>query len=193
MSIKIEIASPRSEWAVEFADLAMPIRNALGELALSIDHIGSTSVPGLPAKDIIDIQVTVGTLDDIQSVHALESIGYAIRTDIVADHVPPGANPSPELWRKRYFRAPEGQRPTHLHMRLLGLPNQRYPILFRDYLRSHPAAAATYAQIKTCLARLHPYDVDAYYDIKDPVCDLIVQSAEIWAVSVGWQPGASDA
>lgn len=193
MSSKIEIVAPNPEWAREFAELAAPIRHALGELSLGIDHIGSTSVPGLPAKDIIDLQVTVRSLDDTQAVQALEGIGYICRDDIVNDHVPPGADSAPELWQKRYFRAPEGQRPTHLHMRQLGLPNQRYPILFRDYLRSNPAAAATYAQIKTALARLHPDDVDAYYDIKDPVCDLIMQSAEIWAEGVNWQPGTGDA
>jgi GrpB-like predicted nucleotidyltransferase (UPF0157 family) len=66
-------------------------------------------------------------------------------------------------------------------------------VLFRDYLRTHPVAADAYAQVKLALARLHPTDVDAYYDVKDPVCDLIMQSAEQWAKVVSWEPGASDA
>lgn len=193
MSTRIAIVPSRDEWAGEFVDLAAPIRRSLGGLALSIDHIGSTSVPGLTAKDVIDIQVTVCTLNDIRPVEVLERLRYICREDIVDDHIPPRANPDPDLWRKRYFREPENQRPTHLHMRQLGLPNQRYPILFRDYLRSHPASAATYAQIKFALARLHPTDVDAYYDIKDPVCDLIIQAAEFWAEINGWKPGAGDA
>jgi len=180
-------------WPNEFMELATPLREALADLALRIDHIGSTSVPGLPAKDVIDIQVTVATLDGRAISKALETVGYTRRIDIDRDHVPPGADATPELWQKLYYRAPDGQRPTHLHVRQEGLPNQRYALLFRDYLRTHREAAGAYAQIKLALARLHPHDVDAYYDIKDPACDLIMQAAEQWARVTGWVPGASGA
>jgi GrpB-like predicted nucleotidyltransferase (UPF0157 family) len=60
--------------------------------------------------------------------------------------------------------------------------------LFRDYLRHSAAAAAAYAQIKVVLSRLHPDDVDAYYAVKDPVCDLIMDAAEQWANDEGWTP-----
>jgi GrpB-like predicted nucleotidyltransferase (UPF0157 family) len=69
-------------------------------------------------------------------------------------------------------------------------PNQRYALLFRDYLRGHPAAASAYGQIKQMLAP--KLERDDYIDAKDPVCDLIIQSAEVWAES-GWKPGPSDA
>ena len=86
-----------------------------------------------------------------------------------------------------------GQRPTHLHVRQVGRANQRYALLFRDYLRAHPGAAETYAIIKRELIRLNPDDVDAYYAVKDPVCDLIMDAARIWAAATGWDPGPSDA
>ena len=113
-------------------------------MALRIDHIGSTSVPGLPAKDIIDVQVSVSQLDAALDA-AFLSIGYTVFPGITSDHQPPDFVGPDSEWVKRYFRPPAGQRPTHMHVRILGRANQRYALLFRDYLRSHPAVAAGYA------------------------------------------------
>lgn len=190
---RIAIVDPDPAWPDEFQRLARPLREALGDAALRIDHIGSTSVARLPAKDVIDIQVTVAELDAGAIADALRPIGYALRTDITSDHIPPGGDPAAAEWTKVYFRAPEGQRPTHLHVRQAGRANQRYPILFRDYLRERQDAAGAYAMVKYALARLHPDDEAAYYDIKDPVCDLIMQAAEAWAARSGWSQGPGDA
>src|SRR4029079_1192646 len=78
------------------------------------------------------------------------------------------------------------QRPTNVHVRVAGRPNQRYALLFRDYLRVHPAAAAGYADLKRQLAAYHPDDIQAYVNIKDPVCDVIMSAAEEWAARTGW-------
>jgi GrpB-like predicted nucleotidyltransferase (UPF0157 family) len=77
-------------------------------------------------------------------------------------------------------------------VRLIGRANQRYALLFRDYLRTHSTAAAAYAQVKAALALLHPDDMDAYYEVKDPVCDIIMCGAEDWAVVSHWVQGPSD-
>jgi GrpB-like predicted nucleotidyltransferase (UPF0157 family) len=170
----------------------------MGAHALRIDHIGSTSVPGLPAKDIIDIQVTVADFEDFAaSVPALAAIGYTLVEEIKADHQPGDPRMPPDLpydpqWEKRYLRAPAGQRPTHLHVRAAGRANQRYPLLFRDYLRAHADAAAGYGLFKQRLAALVGDDRIRYTDTKDPVCDIIMSAAERWAVATGWQPGPSD-
>ena len=158
---EIEIIDYQPRWAGEFQQIASVLRRSFGPSALAIHHIGSTSVPGLAAKDVIDLQVSVAALDPAAHLQAaVEAAGYEMWPRIGADHVPVGADPSPSLWRKRYAKELEGRRRTHIH-------NQRYPLLFRDYLRANPAAAGTYALIKRELAARHADDVDAYYAIKD--------------------------
>ena len=191
--MRIEIAPPNPQWPAEFVRLGRPLRDALGSLALRINHIGSTSVPGLPAKDIIDIQVAVAALDREAIAGALAPLGYTLRTDITGDHIPPGVTAPAQEWTKLYVAAPAGQRPTHLHVRVLGAANQRYAVLFRDYLCATPSAADAYALVKYALARLHPDDAEAYYAVKDPVCDIIMVAAEAWAAATGWGLPATDA
>lgn len=188
----IVIAPYDPHWPVEFRHLGMPLRTALDDLALRIDHIGSTAVPGLPAKDGIDVQITVATLDNRALVAAISALGYRFWDDILGDHQPPGHTDAPEEWSKRYFSAPPGQRRTNLHIRQAGRANQRYALLFRDYLRADPGVASAYAQVKEALARLHPEDFDGYYAVKDPVCDIIMAAAERWAASTDYAPGKSD-
>jgi GrpB-like predicted nucleotidyltransferase (UPF0157 family) len=184
----ITIVPYDASWPEAFDAIARPLRNVLGALALRIDHIGSTSVPGLAAKDILDVQVTVEDFDCMpQLLTALGSLGYTQVPEITRDHLPPLYQGPDTDWEKRYFRPPGSQRPTHLHIRALGRPNQRYSILFREYLRAHPLASASYAQIKLNLSRRHPDDVDFYYDIKDPLCDIVIDAAEDWARVTGWQ------
>ncbi|MFT3837318.1 MAG: GrpB family protein [Myxococcaceae bacterium] len=177
----------REQWPAEFARLRELLSTALGDVAVRIDHIGSTAVPGLAAKDIIDVQVGVADLADPRLAPAFERVG-AVATEITSDHVPPGDPSGPAGWKKRYFRAPASWRPANLHVRQVGLPNFRYALLFRDYLRASAPAAAAYAQVKIALARLHPDDPEAYYEVKDPVCDLIMGAAEHWAAATRWSP-----
>ena len=188
----ISIQPSDTRWPAAFQTIGASLRAALGDQALRIDHIGSTAVPGLAAKDVIDVQVTVATLDSAALSTALAPLGYTLLPHVTGDHLPPGRAAVPEEWAKLYFRPPPGQRPTHLHIRQAGRANQRYALLFRDYLRADPGAAAAYGQIKLALARLHPNDLDAYYDVKDPVCDLIIAAAELWATASGYTPGPSD-
>lgn len=190
----IEIAPYDPRWPEEFQQIAGTLRTALGARALRIDHIGSTSVPGLAAKDRIDVQVTVTDFArfEIEIVPGVEGLGYAWMPGNRTDHRPPGATGPDTDWEKRYFRAPAGQRPTNLHVRAAGRANQRYALLFRDYLRAHPASAAAYAELKRRLAQYFD-DTGTYADVKDPACDLIAQAAEAWAAQTGWRIAPSDA
>jgi len=189
--LMVEIVTYREAWPAEFREIAAALRAALGDRALRIDHIGSTSVPGLAAKDIIDIQITVAALDEDVAT-ALAGIGYEIDDRLRRDHRPPGADGPDSDWEKWYFREPAGHRLTNVHVRVAGQPNQRYPLMFRDYLRAHPAIAEAYARLKRQLAASLA-DPRMYPDVKDPAVDLIYLAAEEWAAGIGWRPGPPDA
>jgi GrpB-like predicted nucleotidyltransferase (UPF0157 family) len=188
----IVIVPYQPEWSDEFQKIGSVLRSALGDLALRIDHIGSTAVPGLAAKDRIDIQITVQNLGPPVE-QTLNRAGYQRLEEITHDHLPPGSGGQTDGWIKWIFRPPSGQRPTNVHVRIAGRANQRYALLFRDFLRANPAAAQAYGQVKTALAGYHPDNLDAYYDVKDPVCDIIIAGAEVWAVSTSWQAGPTGA
>jgi GrpB-like predicted nucleotidyltransferase (UPF0157 family) len=187
----IEIVPYNPSWPQEFMMLATPLRRALGDLAVRIDHIGSTSVPNLAAKDVIDVQITARVFDE-SLVTAMASLGYMLRANISRDHRPPNWVGADSEWEKQFFRAPVTLRRTNTHVRIAGRANQRYALLFRDYLRAHPASAAAYGELKHRLAPLFD-DTGAYADVKDPACDLIAVAAEDWARATHWQPGPSDA
>jgi len=181
---QVTIVDPKATWPAEFDSIAATLRKALGPLAVRIDHVGSTAVPDLPAKDLIDIQVTVATLDRKRLAPALARAGFLDREDIGQDHRPPGTTGPDEGWRKLFFQAGSG-RPVNVHLRVAGAPNQRYALLFRDYLRAHPESAVAYARLKRALAALG-IDPGVYADVKDPACDLIFIAAEAWAARSDW-------
>jgi GrpB-like predicted nucleotidyltransferase (UPF0157 family) len=187
----ITVVPYREQWPQEFLKIGHLLRQRLGGLALRIDHIGSTAVPGLAAKDIIDIQITAAALSPLVE-ETLHQMGYARIETISADHIPPGKPGLVGEWEKWVFKAGAGKRPTNIHVRLADRPNQRYTLLFRDYLRADAAAAQAYAQVKSALAKYHADDLDAYYDVKDRVCDIVMVGAESWAAAAHWEVGPSD-
>ena len=187
----VEIFPYKSSWPSDFRAIAAQLRQGLAELALRIDHIGSTSVPGLAAKDIIDIQITVKALDQ-GVLSAMTALGYTRPERIWRDHCPPGFEDQETQWEKWLFWEPPDQRPTNTHVRILGRANQRYPLLFRDYLRTHLATANAYAELKRRLAA-NLADPRTYPEVKDRAVDLIYWAAEEWAAANHWQPGPSDA
>lgn len=187
----IAIVRYQQMWPEQFTSLGRSLRESLGNLALRIDHIGSTSVPGLPAKDIIDIQVTARALTR-KLDEAVGCAGYERLVQIARDHVPSGGPADPEQWSKWFYTQRGTERRVNLHVRVAGRANQRYAVLFRDYLRANASAASAYGQVKVALAAYHGEDVDAYYAIKDPVCDILMAGAEAWAATVGWVAGPSD-
>jgi GrpB-like predicted nucleotidyltransferase (UPF0157 family) len=176
-------------WPARFAGIATRLRERLGAAAERIDHIGSTSVPGLAAKDVIDIQITVTDLEVADGwPDALVDGIVRSQRRTAGDHEPPGST-SPDEWSKHYWSGSG----AHVHVRELGRANQRYALLFRDYLRADDASAASYGALKRGLAAAAQGDWDHYYAVKDPACDLIMRAAEEWARRSAWTPGSPDA
>lgn len=182
-----EIVTCNPKWKEEFQSIFGSIAKKLGSAVVQIDHIGSTSIEGLDAKDCIDIQITVRSLDSVDEVIAgLTELGYLYRAHNNQDHVPPGWQGDLKNWKKLYFRAGDNQRRTNIHVREMGRANQRYPLLFRDYLRANREVALIYVELKRAIAKYHCEDIEAYCTIKDPSCDLIMHAAEKWALERHW-------
>jgi GrpB-like predicted nucleotidyltransferase (UPF0157 family) len=178
---KIEILPYSEEWPRLFALQGSGLQTALGDVALRIDHIGSTAVPGLAAKPIIDIQISVADLEPLEAFAApLRGLGYVHRAD------------NPER-TKRYFREAPGARRTHIHVRRAGGFSEQFALLFRDYLRVDDTAVSEYATVKRRCAAEHPHDRAAYVAAKDSFVWEIIRRADSWAQRIGWTPGPSDA
>jgi GrpB-like predicted nucleotidyltransferase (UPF0157 family) len=190
----VEIVEYDPAWPAAFFDVGAQLRRALGDVVNRIDHIGSTSVPGLASKDIIDIQVTVAHESVLSDAgRRLADAGWRLAPGITTDHAVPGWPSSERTTRKVFLDEPPGLRRVHVHVRVLSQANQRYALLFRDYLPAHPNSASAYRTLKKDLAALLHDDSGRYADVKDAACDLIYFAAEAWAVTTGWVVGASDA
>ena len=176
----ITIAPYDPNWSALFHALAGPLHANLGDTALRIDHIGSTAIPGLAARPIIDIQTCVAAFDPLDAYRLpLEGQSYVYR------------HQNPEL-TKRYFRESPGERRTHIHVRQTGTFSEQFPLLFRDYLRCHPDRADEYAALKQQLAARCRDDRHAYTEAKADFIWATIRLADRWAQHTGWQPGPSD-
>ncbi len=170
-------------WPQQFQQLALPLRDALGHVAFRIDHIGSTSIPQLAAKPVIDIQISIADFEPLDAYRLpLERLGYIFRAD------------NPER-TKRYFREAPGQRRVHIHVRRAGSFSEQFALLFRDYMRTHPDVASQYTQLKIRLAQQYSRVEDrvAYTEAKSPFIWKVIAQADAWAQQTGWIPGSSDA
>jgi GrpB-like predicted nucleotidyltransferase (UPF0157 family) len=174
----VAVTSYQPHWVEEFTRIAKHIRDLVGPAAIRIDHIGSTAVPGLGAKDVIDIQITVSDLDAADGLtHALRTVGFRHGTTFEHDLFHKKSATDPEL-RKLYMREPESERRAHIHIRERGRFNQRYALLFRDYLRSAEAVRAEYELLKRRASQLFPDSIDGYLFLKDPVLHIIYEATD---------------
>jgi GrpB-like predicted nucleotidyltransferase (UPF0157 family) len=181
MSDPITVVAYDPAWPEIFRQLGAQLRAALGGVALRIDHIGSTAVPGLAAKPIVDVQISVVRLKPVEPFRSpLEAAGFRYRA----------ANTERT---KRYFRERPGQRRTHIHVRRAGSFSEQFPLLFRDFLRADPAPALDYGQRKQALAARFTNDRPGYLEAKLPIIWDVLRRADQWAQQTGWEPGPSDA
>lgn len=150
----VDIVEYDPSWPERFRRWREVLQTALGSAAVRIEHVGSTAVPGLAAKPIIDIQISVADLDDEASyVPQIEAAGVALRSRD-AEH--------------RYFRpAPGRPRDVQVHVCVAGGAWERDHVRFRDHLRANPAARRAYADLKRRLAARHVHDRLAYTEGKN--------------------------
>jgi GrpB-like predicted nucleotidyltransferase (UPF0157 family) len=157
-------------WPERFEEERSRISAALGPVARRIEHVGSTSVPGLAAKPIVDVLVSVDDPDDDGAfVLAMCSAGYSLRV-IEREH--------------RMFRPPS--RDVHVHLWQAGSHHERRHVLFRDWLRVDTDDRKLYESVKRALAEKEWETVQHYTDAKDDVIAAIIERAEGWATATGW-------
>ena len=169
-------------WPDDARRIAKRIEMACGAKALRVDHIGSTAVPGMDAKDVIDIQVTVASLDVADDINdALANVGYPRIDHITADIAHTG---DPALWRKRIHCAADPGRPANIHVRVDGWPGQQFALLFRDWLTANPGVQEDYLAAKRQALSSAP----DYAVAKEPWFADAYQRAREWADTTGWRP-----
>lgn len=156
-------------WEKMFCREAQLLRQALGENLIEIHHIGSTAVPGLAAKPIIDIMPVVQSLEQLDLCNpSMEALGY----ECMGEFGIPG---------RRYFRKGGAERTHQIHAFCRESSHEiRRHLAVRDYLRNHPEEAARYGGLKQRLALEYPYDIDGYCDGKDAYVKRLEHNALSW-------------
>lgn len=184
----------REEWAHEAARIAARLAAAAPELILAVDHIGSTAVPGLASKDVIDLQVAVSGLDAADSAAPLlAAAGFPLVPGAGFD-TPKPADPDPGQWQKRFHANADPGRPVNLHIRVAGSPGWRYALMFRDWLRDDEEARRLYGVHKAALARAFAGSgsTSQYADAKEPwFTEVAWPRMTSWAQATGWEPPSS--
>lgn len=171
-------------WPLDAARLVGRLQEVVGHLALRIDHIGSTSVRGLPAKDLIDLQVTVADLEVAHgAAEAARGAGFVHVRGEWSGRDRLGVEHPEEI-------VVDGDpgRPTNVNVRAVTAPVWRDALLFRDWLRAHPGERDAYAAMKQGLAERPRAHVDEYGAAKAPWISAAIDRAEDWAVTVQWNP-----
>ena len=163
---KVKLSPYQDTWAKLFKEEKWRLEEAIGEGILDVQHIGSTAVPGLTAKPILDIGVAVKNFEEAFAlISPIEALGYTYR----------GEN---GIARRHYFvKGPADKRTHHIHMFEESNEEWTTHLLFRDYLRTHPETVAAYQTLKEDLAKRYPKDRNAYTDGKHEFIQRVLQEA----------------
>lgn len=165
---RVEVTPYNEQWVQMYEEEAEKLRRIFGRQLIAIHHIGSTAVPGLDAKPIIDIMPVVRDITLVDEYNQpMRDIGYE----------PKGENGIPG---RRYFQKGGDDRTRHVHVFQVGSPQIERHLAFRDYLRAHPNEATEYGEMKRKLAREFPHDIDSYIQGKETLVKEIEQRALEW-------------
>jgi GrpB-like predicted nucleotidyltransferase (UPF0157 family) len=163
----IEIVDYDPGWPRLFEELRTRVLAGLEELPVEVEHVGSTAVPGLAAKPIIDMDVVAPRTEDIPLViERLARIGYEHQGDLGVEG-------------REAFRSPGGVPEHHLYAVVQGNAAHRRHILLQELLRSHPDVAVRYGELKRRLAHAYGPDRDGYTEAKSEFIDEVLRAASI--------------
>jgi GrpB-like predicted nucleotidyltransferase (UPF0157 family) len=170
---KVEVVPHNPQWRDAFGAEAKHVADALGENVVAIHHVGSTAIPNIFAKPVIDLLVEVRDIAEVDGrSSAMESLGY----EVMGEYGIPG---------RRYFRKDnrEGIRTYHVHAFEADSSEVERHLAFRDYMIAHPVDAQRYSELKRRLAEEHPQSPDGYMDGKDGFIKEMDQRAARWRTS----------
>lgn len=171
----IEVVDYDPGWIAAFEREAAVLHGVFGERIVAVHHIGSTSVPGLEAKPIIDILVILDNTDDINIFdRAMEDAGYRVRGECL-DAVIPGTP-----GRFYFTKETNGVRSHHVHVYAKGHWEISDKLAFREYLRAHSNAAAAYGELKRRIAAQYRFDNIGYMRAKDGFVKSTLLDARRW-------------
>ncbi len=185
-------------WPEQARRIVNRLQTACGHRALRVDHIGSTALPALDAKDVIDVQITVESLAVADELtEPLLAAGYPrierLTEDVAKDDARSTVerydrSDDPGLWHKRTHASADPGRPTNVHIRVEGWPNQQFALLFVAWLRADVAARADYLAVKLKAEQAAGGDISPYVAAKEPWYPEAYRRAWEWADSTGWRP-----
>ncbi len=162
---RVVVTGYDDEWPRIYEAIARPIRDAVADLGAEVEHIGSTSVPGLAAKPIIDVDVIVRSADDVHAaIERLRALGYVYQGD-------------KGIRGREAFMWPPGATEHHLYVVVEGSGPHLDHIRFRNYLRDHPEVAEQYGAMKLALAAQHGDDLLGYTDAKTAFVTRVLRAA----------------
>lgn len=162
----VELSPPHPGWSQSFADEANEIKKILNENLIGIHHIGSTSIPHIYAKPIIDIMPVVKDLSQVDALNAqFEALNYIC----MGEYGIPG---------RRYYWKSKSERTHHVHLFQEGSPEIIRHLAFRDFMRKNPDYANAYSWIKRYLAEAFPYDIENYVNGKASFIQMICYKTE---------------
>lgn len=165
----IEVVPYRAEWAMRFEDVASAIRPAVADLpGAQVEHVGSTSVPGLAAKPILDVDVIVAPDDLPRAVRALEALGYRHRGDL-------------GVTGREAFHPPDDDPPRHVYACAAGTLHVCNHLAVREVLRARPDLRERYGAVKLALAADPTMDIDTFLARKSAVLQEVLVCSDLTA------------
>ncbi|MBB4243786.1 MULTISPECIES: GrpB family protein [Rhizobium] len=165
MGTAVELVPYDPRWLEDYKRIREKLEGLLAPHVMTIEHIGSTSIPGIAAKPLIDIDIILRSAADVPA---------ATRILLEQNYEPRGNRYDDDVWA---FMRRNGTPPERIYLCPPNNQTHEHRVIFRDYLRKHPAEAAAYAALKLKLAQLHRYDGDRYTAEKRHFVDAIIEKA----------------